>query len=90
MLCCTSLIQNVADIWIALAFGPEFVPVEVPWRKAMLAVPPPSSGAVGVVETVKKVVLMMVFPSLAFRNTVFGSVSIACVIVPSSMNLVRS
>lgn len=56
----------------------------------MLAVPPPNSGLVGVVETVKKVVLVMVFPSLALRNTVFGSVSVAWVIVPAAMNLVRS
>ena len=90
MLCCTSSTQNVADIWTALAFGPEFVPAEVPWRKAMLAVPPPNSGVVGIVETVKTVVLVIVFPSLALRNTVFGSVSMAWVIVPAAINLVRS
>ena len=86
----TSLIQNVADIWTAFAFRPELAPVDAPWRKAMLAVPPPSSGAVGVVETVKKDVLVIVFPSLALRSTVFGSVCMSRVIVPASMNLVRS
>jgi hypothetical protein len=39
---------------------------------------------------VKKIVLVMVFPALALRNTVFGSVSMAWVIVPAAMNLVRS
>ena len=56
----------------------------------MLAVPPPNSGAEGTVDTVKTVVLVMVFPLLALRNTVFGSVRMAWVIVPAAMNLVRS
>ena len=90
ILCCTVSIQNVADIWTALAFGPEFGPAAVPSRKAILAVPPPNSGDVGVVETVKTIVLVMVFPTLALRKMVFGSVNIAWVIVPAAMNLVRS
>lgn len=56
----------------------------------MLAVPPPSSGAVGAVDTVKMVVFVMVLPMLALRNTVLGSVSMSCVIVPAAMNLLRS
>ena len=56
----------------------------------MLAVPPPSSGAVGLVETVKTVVLVMVCPLMAARSTVLGSVSMAWVMVPAAMNLPRS
>src|SRR5271155_1491448 len=48
ILCCTVSIQNVAVIWTALAFGPGCGPAEVPSRKAILAVPPPNSGALGV------------------------------------------
>lgn len=78
----------MADICTALALGPA--PAEAPSRKAMLAVPPPNSGAVGAVATVKTVVLAMVNPWLALRSTVFGSVNIAWVMVPAAMNLVRS
>ena len=88
ILCCTSSIQNVADIWAAFALA--LVAWASPWRKAMLAVPPPTSGAVGFVETVKTVVLVMVFPLLAVRNTLFGSSRMAWVMVPSAMNLLRS
>lgn len=56
----------------------------------MLAVPPPTSGAVGAVETVKRVVLVMVWPLRALRRTVLGSVSMAWVMVPAVMNLLRS
>jgi hypothetical protein len=97
MLCCTVSIQNVAITWTALAFGPFPGPVPeavadagAPCKKAILAVPPPSSGVVGFVETLKTMVLVMVFPMLASRNTVFGSVKMACVMVPSAINLLRS
>ena len=41
-------------------------------------------------ETVKVVELVMVLPVLSLRNTVFGSVSMAWVIVFAAMNLLRS
>lgn len=56
----------------------------------MFAVPPPSWGAVGLVEILMVVVLLMVFPILALRRTVFGSSRMAWVIVPALMNGVRS
>ena len=56
----------------------------------MLAVPPPRLGTEGDVETVKVVVLVKSFPWFSLRNTVFGSVSMAWVIVPCWMNFVRS
>ena len=56
----------------------------------MFAVPPPSSGAVGIVEILIVVVLLMVFPLLASRSTWFGSSRMAWVIVPALMNVVRS
>lgn len=56
----------------------------------MLAVPPPVSGAMGKVETVKVVVERMVWPLRAERRTVLGSVRMACVMVPAAMNLLRS
>ena len=80
------LIQNVAFIKAALALGPW----ALPRRKAMLSVPPPNSGLVGAVETVKVVELVMVLPLLSLRITVFGSFSIAWVMVPAAMNLLRS
>lgn len=49
----------------------------------MLAVPPTNSGAVGVV-------LVMFFPLLALRNTVFGSSRMAWAMVPAAMNFPRS
>ena len=56
----------------------------------MLAVPPPTSEPAGAVETVKTVLLRMVLPTLSLRNTVFGSVRMAWVIVPAATNLLRS
>lgn len=73
ILCDTSEIQNVASIWAASAFGPVVDPVVAPTRKSMFAVPPPSWGAFGFVETWMVVVLLMDFPALALRSTVFGS-----------------
>lgn len=50
----------------------------VPFKKAMFVVPPPWSEEVGdEVETVKEIVLVIVFPWLASRSTVLGSVSMA-------------
>jgi hypothetical protein len=92
MWCCTVSIQKVAVIWTALALAlGALVPVPpVPSRKAMLAVPPPSSGLAGVVETLKTMVLVMCLSTLALRSTVFGSSSMAWVMVPAATNLVRS
>lgn len=64
--CSTVSIQKVAVIWTAsaLAAGPEEfpgVPPPVPSKKAMLAVPPPNSGLGGFVETVKTIVLVIVY-----------------------------
>ena len=56
----------------------------------MFAVPPPSWGAVGFVEIMMVVVLLMDLPILALRSTVFGSSRMAWVIVPAFMNGVRS
>ena len=51
---------------MASALGPDWpvvvVPTGAPWRKAMLAVPPPRLGTEGDVETVKVVVLVKSFP----------------------------
>src|SRR5580658_6161931 len=88
ILCSTVSIQNVAFMLNASALGA--VTAGLPSRKAILAVPPPNSGAAGAVETVKTIVLVMVWPAMASRRTVFGSVKIAWVIVPAAMNLVRS
>ena len=56
----------------------------------MSAIPPPISGLAGTVETVKVVELVMVLPTLSLRNTVFGSVSMAWVMVFAAMNWLRS
>ena len=56
----------------------------------MFAVPPPSWGAVGFVEIMMVVVLLIDFPILALRSTVFGSSRMAWVIVPVFMNGDRS
>ena len=56
----------------------------------MFAVPPPSWGAVGLVEILMVLVLLMDFPILALRSMVFGSSRMAWVIVPAFMNVVRS
>lgn len=89
-LCSTVSIQNVALICTALALGPVCGPLAPPCRNAMFAVPPPSSGAWGVVDTVKTIVLVMTWPLIALRSTVFGSVRMSCVIVPAAMNFVKS
>ena len=85
-LCETSEIQNVASIWAACAFGPEGDPVLAPTRKSMFAVPPPSWGALGLVEIWMVMVFVMDLPVLALRSTVFGSSRMAWVIVFSFMN----
>lgn len=56
----------------------------------MLAVPPPAPETVGMVETVKTIVLVIFCPTTSLRSLVFGSFSRSCVMVPSAMNLVRS
>ena len=66
----------------------------------MLSVPPPNSGAVGLVEIkggaaglveIEIVVVEMMFcVAIWFLSTVLGSDSIACVMVPAAMNDVRS
>ena len=56
----------------------------------MLSVPPPKSGAAGAVEIEMPIVSSTVSPWLASRSTLFGSVSMAWVIVPRLMNDVRS
>ena len=79
----------MADICAALALALAAWGAS-PSKKAMLAMPPPVSGEVGMVETVKVVVLVMVLPALAARRTVLGSSSMACVMLPVAMNLLRS
>ncbi len=56
----------------------------------MFSAPPPNSGVAGLVEMVITVVWVMCWPAMALRSTVLGSVSIAWVMVPAAMKLVRS
>src|SRR6266581_69278 len=85
---CTVSIQNVASILIACAFGPPAA--ALPTRKAMLSVPPPTSGAAGWLETEIVVVEMTFCDAMWLRRIVLGSFSMACVIVPAAMKEVRS
>lgn len=87
IMCSTVSIQNVAAIRTASAFGA--VAAGLPSKKAMLSVPPPNNGAVGLVEIWIVVVEMMFCDAMWLRRSVLGSVNMACVMVPAAMKGVR-
>ena len=80
--------QKVADISTALAFGA--VAAGSPSRNAMSSVPPPNSGALGMVSIRMTVVAMMFWAAARFFRTMLGLSRMSCVIVPAAMKLVRS
>src|SRR5438309_1947925 len=67
----TVSIQKVETTCAASAFGPCWVP----WRKAVLLVPPPGTG-VAVVVTSSTVVWRMVWPMIAAASTELGLLTI--------------
>src|SRR5437764_10701638 len=77
-------IQKVELAVMATAFGPVFCPAKgVPCKKAVFAVPPPTIGAAGSVETSSVTVLEMVwFLRVSFKME-FGLSIMACVIPTS-------
>ena len=87
MVCCTVSIQKKELISTVCAFGR--VAVWLPRRKAMLSLPPPNSGLLGVVVTPRAVVERIFWWAVALRRTVFGSSRMAWVMDPFLMNLAR-
>ena len=56
----------------------------------MFAVPPARKGVRALVDTVKTMVLVMFWPSMALARTRLGLSRMAWVMVPAEMKLVRS